>query len=84
MLMITRPKSILYTNRYPNIIYMETWDIIKDNLLKWEKTRIEGHGRSHKLNFLALSPEDIIPNSYKRFRTISLCNTFYKIVMKII
>eukprot|EP00253_Pinus_taeda_P025214 PITA_25214 len=61
------------------------WDIIKTYLLKmihgfFGKAKIGGGTNS---TFLALIPKEANPETFDRFRPISLCNASYKILSKI-
>jgi len=61
------------------------WDIIKIDLLKmiqgfFGKSKIGGGINS---TFLALIPKEANPETFGRFRSISLCNASYKILSKI-
>lgn len=62
------------------------WEIIKkrsnENAQKWfPKKRI---GRNTKSSFLALIPKESNPTTFNRYRPISLCNSSYKILTKIL
>eukprot|EP01018_Ginkgo_biloba_P012862 Gb_10551 [translate_table: standard] len=62
-----------------------TWDIIKEDLLRCcEESRQSGKilGRMNA-TFIALIPKEKNPTSFDRFKPISLCNTSYKIISKI-
>ena len=62
------------------------WPIIKTELL-WMvsafqmKAKLGGCTNS---TFLALIPKDVNPSSFDRFRPISLCNSSYKIIAKLL
>jgi hypothetical protein len=66
--------------------YNSCWPIIKKDLLRMVKksqncTKLGGSTNS---SFLALIPKEKGANSFNRFHPISLCNTGYKIITKII
>jgi exonuclease III len=66
--------------------YQNSWDIIKSDLTKLIRksqtcTKIGGGTNS---SFLALIPKEKGAVNFERFRPISLCNTSYKILTKII
>jgi hypothetical protein len=66
--------------------FHNSWDVIKSDLTKLIKksqscVRIGGGTNS---SFLALIPKERGATSFDRFRPISLCNTSYKILTKII
>jgi len=66
--------------------YKVCWDIIKIDLLKmiqgfFGKAKVGGGINS---TFLALIPKEANPETFGRFRPISLCNASYKILSKII
>lgn len=66
--------------------YRATWSIIKDDLkcmLNWTRKKYKIGGATNS-SFLALIPKDKAPNSLSCFRPISLCNTSYKILSKIL
>eukprot|EP00253_Pinus_taeda_P004750 PITA_04750 len=66
--------------------YRDHWPLIRKDLLKM----LRGIQRKGKMGgftnstFLALIPKENRPTSFSRFRPISLCNSSYKIFMKII
>ena len=66
--------------------YKVCWPIIKINLL-WmvsafqKKAKMGGCTNS---TFLALISKDVNPSSFNRFRPISLCNSSYKIIAKLL
>ena len=66
--------------------YKAAWNIIKEDLKKMlnltrKKDNIGGETNS---SFLALIPKEKSPLTLDRFRPISLCNTSYKILSKIL
>eukprot|EP00253_Pinus_taeda_P034784 PITA_34784 len=66
--------------------YKACWHLIKADLLKmigWfmKKAKIGGGTNS---TYLALIPKDTNPESFARFRPISLCNASYKILAKLL
>ena len=62
------------------------WDIIKYDLLKMVRNSQIHHklGGSTNSSFLALILKEIAASNFSRFQPISLCNTGYKLVSKII
>ena len=66
--------------------YQAAWDIIKEDLrkmLNWTRKK-EKFGGATNSTFLALIPKEKNPLSIERFHPISLCNTSYKILAKIL
>jgi exonuclease III len=66
--------------------YKICWDIIKADLLKMikgfmEKAKVGGGTNS---TYLALIPKESNPETFARFRPISLCNASYKILAKLL
>jgi len=66
--------------------YRICWELIKPDLLRMirgfmRKAKIGGEINS---TFLALIPKETNPGSFDRNRTISLCNSSYKIVAKLL
>eukprot|EP00253_Pinus_taeda_P010491 PITA_10491 len=71
---------------FPISFYREYWTMIKKDLLKmirWvmKKGKMGGFTNS---TCLALIPKENRPSSFSRFRPISLCNSAYKIISKIL
>ena len=66
--------------------YQQCWGIIKSNLTKMiRKSQSSSKlGGSTNSAFLALIPKEKGALSFNRFRSISLCNTSYKILTKVI
>jgi ribonuclease HI/exonuclease III len=66
--------------------YQYCWEIIKKDLTKMiQKTqKVSKLGGSTNSSFLALIPKEKGARSFNRFRPISLCNTSYKIIAKVI
>jgi ribonuclease HI/exonuclease III len=66
--------------------YQHCWDTIKKDLTKMvQKTQqVSKLGGSTNSSFLALIPKEKGAISFNRFRPISLCNTSYKIIAKVI
>jgi hypothetical protein len=52
-------------------------------MLSWSKLRCKVGGATNS-SFLALIPKETNPSNFSRFRPISLCNSSYKILTKII
>eukprot|EP00253_Pinus_taeda_P015197 PITA_15197 len=66
--------------------YRTHWEIIKKDYIRMAKnffTKCK-MGSSIKSSHLALIPKDPNPQSFDRFRPISLCNVSYKIITKIL
>jgi hypothetical protein len=66
--------------------YRTFWNIVRSNLKRMlnhtlRKKKVGGGTNS---TFLALIPKEINPSSFSRFHPISLCNSTYKILTKII
>jgi hypothetical protein len=66
--------------------YQQCWNIIKKDLTKMIKKSQQSSklGGSTNSSFLALIPKEKGALSFNRFRPISLCNTSYKILTKVI
>jgi hypothetical protein len=66
--------------------YSNCWNIIKYDLLRMVRNSQSRHklGGSTKSSFLALILKEQGASNFSRFRPISLCNTGYKVVTKII
>jgi hypothetical protein len=66
--------------------FIHCWDIIKKDLYKMvmRTQTCKKLGSSTNSAFLALIPKEKGAKSFARFRPISLCNTGYKIISKII
>eukprot|EP00253_Pinus_taeda_P009325 PITA_09325 len=66
--------------------YRICWEIIKIDLFKMIRgvLRKEKVGGGIKSTFLALIPKETNPRSFDRYRLISLCNSSYKIVAKLL
>eukprot|EP00253_Pinus_taeda_P013620 PITA_13620 len=66
--------------------YRKCWDLIKTDLTRM----VHGFMRKAKIGgginstFLALIPKEASPSSFDRYRPISLCNSSYKIVAKLL
>ena len=66
--------------------YRVYWNIIKPDLIRMvsafqKKAKVGGCTNS---TFLALIPKEANPSSFDRFRPISLCNTSYNILAKLL
>ena len=66
--------------------YTQCWDIINKDLCKMVRKSQDCNklGGSTNSSFLALIPKEKGEKTFNRFRPISLCNTWYKIITKII
>eukprot|EP00253_Pinus_taeda_P007191 PITA_07191 len=66
--------------------YQSCWEVIKSDLLKMIKGfMIKAKiGGGIKSTFLALIPKETNPETFARFRPISLCNASYKIIAKLL
>eukprot|EP00253_Pinus_taeda_P033675 PITA_33675 len=66
--------------------YRSHWEIIKKDYTRMAKNFFNKckMGSSIKSSHLALIPKDPNPQSFDRFRPISLCNVSYKIISKIL
>eukprot|EP00253_Pinus_taeda_P009099 PITA_09099 len=66
--------------------YRSHWEIIKKDYTRMAKNFFTKFkmGSSIKSSHLALIPKDPNPQSFDRFRPISLCNVSYKIISKIL
>jgi len=66
--------------------YRICWEIIKIDLFRMIRgvLRKEKVGGGIKSTFLALIPKETNPRSFDRYRPISLCNSSYKIVAKLL
>jgi hypothetical protein len=71
-----------FTTRF----YKACWPIIKEDLLRMvrKSQNCLKIGGSTNSTFLALIPKEKGASNFSRFRPISLCNTSYKLVTKII
>ena len=66
--------------------YRTHWEVIKKDYIRMAKNFFAKCklGSSIKASHLALIPKDPNPQSFDRFRPISLCNVSYKIISKIL
>jgi hypothetical protein len=71
---------------FPIRFYHSFWDIIKWDLKKMLNYTLHKHkvGGATNSTFLALIPKESNPSNFSRFHPISLCNSSYKILTKII
>ena len=81
-----KPDSAPGPDGFTARFFSRCWDIIKYDLLKMVRNSQIHHklGGSTNSSFLALIPKEIGASNFSRFRPISLCNTGYKLVTKII
>eukprot|EP00253_Pinus_taeda_P010445 PITA_10445 len=80
------PDKVPGPDGFPISFYKEYWQMIKKDLLKmirWalRKGKLGGYTNS---TYLALIPKENRPSTFSRFRPISLCNSAYKIITKIL
>ena len=73
------------TDGFTARFYISSWDTIKTDLYRMVKKaqNCSKLGGSTNSSFLALIPKEKGAKIFSRFRPISLCNTGYKIVTKI-
>eukprot|EP00253_Pinus_taeda_P035614 PITA_35614 len=66
--------------------YQSCWEVMKSDLIKMIKGfMIKAKiGGGIKSTFLALIPKETNPETFARFRPISLCNASYKIIAKLL
>jgi hypothetical protein len=71
---------------FPIRFYRSFWDIIKRDLKKMLNYTLHKHkiGGATNSTFLSLIPKESNPSNFSRFCPISLCNSSYKILTKII
>ena len=80
------PDKALGPHSFPIRFYQSYWDTIKwdlKKLLNYTLHKQNVGGETHS-TFLALIPKESNPSNFSRFRPISLCNSSYKILTKII
>ena len=80
------PDKALGLDGFTARFYIACWDIIQKDLIKMvrKSQRCSKIGGSTNSSFLALIPKEKGAQSFSRFRPISLCNTGYKIITKVI
>ena len=66
--------------------YRQCWDTIKVDFLRMAKSFQQKAkvGGSTNSTFLVLIPKEVNPNTFERFGPISLCNSSYKILAKLL
>ena len=81
-----KPNSAPRPDGFTTKFFTSCWSIIKFDLLKmvWYSYKVNKLGGSTNSSFLALIPKEKGATTFNRFRPISLCNTGYKIITKII
>ena len=80
------PDKALGLDGFSVHFYRVCWNIIKLDLIRImlgfkKKAKLGGCTNS---TFLALVPKEVNPSSFDRFRPISLCNTSYKNLAKLL
>lgn len=65
-------------------IYRFHWYTTRKDFLRMVKNVLKKIGSNTKSSYLALVPKESNPSTFNRFRPISLCNSSYKIITKII
>jgi len=85
-LSIMKPDNAPGPDGFTTRFFSSCWSIIKFDLLKMIRysQKVNNLGGNTKSSFLALIPKEKGANTFNRFRPISLCNTGYKIITKII
>jgi len=80
------PDKALGPDGFTTRFYLTCWPTIKKDLLRMvgKSQTCTKIGGSTNSTFLALIPKDKCTTEFSRFRPISLCNTSYKLVTKII
>jgi hypothetical protein len=80
------PDKALGPDGFTTRFFQNRWDIIKSYFTKliWKSQNCSKIGRGTNSYFLALIPKEKGAVNFGRFRPISLCNTSYKILTKII
>eukprot|EP00253_Pinus_taeda_P016043 PITA_16043 len=81
-----KPNKAPGPDGFPICFYRTYWGIIKKDLvkmIKWAQHKCKIGGFTNATH-LALLPKENRPSSFSRFRPISLCNSSYKILTKIL
>lgn len=64
--------------------FISHWYTIKKDFLRMAKNVFKKKGSHTKSSYLALVPKESNPSTFNRFWPISLCNSSYKIITKIV
>ncbi len=71
---------------FPTFFFQKYWEIIKDDIVKAIQEFFGEKNLLKEINatFLVLIPKVPGLDSFDNFRPISLCNSFYKIISKVL
>lgn len=71
---------------FPLLFFQTFWDILKRNVVKCVQEFIGARIILKELNatFLVMIPKCVSTDSVDKFHLISLCNSFYKIISKVV
>ena len=74
------------TDGFSTHFYHQCWDTIKVDFVRMEKSfqQKANMGRSTNSTFLALIPKEVNTSTFERFRPISLYNSSYNILVKLL
>lgn len=80
------PEKALGLDGFTIAFYRNHWETIKKDLVRMIKNVFKKYkvGGNTKASFLVLIPKESNPISLDRYRPISLCNSSYKIITKIL